>query len=115
MRTLIVLTTAVLAVFAGSFSLAAPSHAATSGSPSSAHMPLEAAGNAPVAGTASPTGESSPSATPSGNPANPGTGEPAESESTRINYAPYFIGAVLLITLVVALVWWRRRGNKTVV
>src|SRR5688572_4078216 len=99
MRKLIVLTTAVLAVFAGSFSLAVPSHAATSGSPSSAHM-LEAAGNAPVAGTASPTGESSPSATPSGNPANPGTGEPAESESTRINYAPYFIGADLVITLV---------------
>ncbi|MFJ5698503.1 LuxR family transcriptional regulator [Arthrobacter sp. NPDC093139] len=115
MRRLIVLTFAAFAVVAGSLSLAVPSHAATSGSSSTAYIQLEAPENAQAAGTPSPTGESSPSATPSGNPANPGTGEPAESESTRINYAPYFIGGVVLITLIVALVWRRRRGNKTVV
>lgn len=115
MRRLIVLAIAAFAVIAGSLWLAVPSHAATAGSSSAVHMPLEAAENLQAAGTPSPTGESSPSATPSGNPANPGTGEPAESESTRMNYAPYVIGGVALITLVTALVWWRRRGNKTVV
>lgn len=57
----------------------------------------------------------SPSATPSDNPVNPGTGEPAEEEANRTNFAPYVIGAVVVVTLVLALIWWRRRGNKTVV
>jgi cobalamin biosynthesis Mg chelatase CobN len=68
-----------------------------------------------AAGTPAPTGTSSPSATPSEPPANPGTGEPAESEENRLDYAPYVIAAVLIITLLIVFIWRRRRGNKTVV
>jgi hypothetical protein len=118
MRTLLILTTTGLALFAGALSLAVPSHAARSGSLYSAQalaVQGEVAGTSEAAGTPAPTGTSEPSPTPSGNPINPGTGEPAESEGTRIDYAPYFIGAVLVITLVAALILWRRRGNKTIV
>lgn len=56
----------------------------------------------------------SPSDTVTTNPANPGTGETAEQEGTRLNFAPWVIGAIALVTLVVVLVW-RRRRNKTIV
>jgi hypothetical protein len=47
-------------------------------------------------------------------PVNPGTGETGGAEATRLDYAPLVIGAVALITLVVILIW-RRRRNKTIV
>lgn len=47
-------------------------------------------------------------------PINPGTGETGGAEATRLDYAPLVIGAVALITLVVILIW-RRRRNKTIV
>ncbi|CAH0298241.1 hypothetical protein SRABI83_04433 [Arthrobacter sp. Bi83] len=102
-------------------SLAAPSEAAASSSTVDARtMPAvrvqtETTGAPDAAGTPAPSGQSSPSATPSGNPVNPGTGEPAESEATRTNLAPYVIGGIALVTLFAAFIWWRRRRGKTVV
>src|SRR5687768_18401143 len=87
MRKLLVMTTAVLALLIGGISFALPSQAASNAFPFSAQAaqtPLEAAGNVQAATTPSPTGESSPSAAPSDNPVNPGTGEPAEAEGTRL-------------------------------
>jgi hypothetical protein len=116
MRKLLVLTTAVLALLIGGISFAVPSQASASPfSAQAAQMPLETAANPIAAASPSPSGESSPSATPSGNPVNPGTGEPAESEGTRLDYAPYVIGAIVLITAIAAILWRRRRKDKTVV
>jgi hypothetical protein len=56
-----------------------------------------------------------PSDTASTSPANPGTGETAEQEGTRLDYAPWVIGAIALITLAIVLIWWRRRRNTTIV
>ena len=56
----------------------------------------------------------SPTDTVTTNPANPGTGETAEQEGARLDYAPWVIGAAALATLVVVLVW-RRRRDKTIV
>ncbi len=61
---------------------------------------------------ASPT--PSPGDTASTGPVNPGTGESAENESTRLDYTPWVIGAVVLVTLAAILLWQRRR-NKTIV
>ena len=118
MRKLLAMTTAVLALLIGSISSALPSQAATNAFPLSAQaaqMPLEAAGNVQAATTPSPTGESSPSAAPSDNPVNPGTGEPAEDEGTRLDWAPYVIGAIVLGAILAAVLWRRRRHDKTVV
>jgi hypothetical protein len=118
MRKLLAMTTAVLALLIGCISFALPSQAATNAFPLSAQaaqMPLEAAGNVHAATTPSPTGESSPSAAPSDNPVNPGTGEPAEDEGTRLDWAPYVIGAIVLGAILAAVLWRRRRHDKTVV
>lgn len=56
----------------------------------------------------------SPGDTASTGPANPGTGESAQNESTRVNYAPWVIGGIALATLIVVLIW-RRRRNTTIV
>lgn len=56
----------------------------------------------------------SPGDTASTGPANPGTGESAENEATRVNFAPWVIGGIALATLVVVLIW-RRRRNTTIV
>jgi hypothetical protein len=61
---------------------------------------------------ASPT--PSPGDTASTGPVNPGTGESAENESTRLDYTPWVIGAVVVVTLIAVLLWQRRR-NKTIV
>jgi cobalamin biosynthesis Mg chelatase CobN len=63
-------------------------------------------------GASSPT--PSPGDTASTGPANPGTGESAQNESTRVNFAPWVIGAIALVTLIVVLIW-RRRRNTTIV
>ncbi|MDQ1060011.1 cobalamin biosynthesis Mg chelatase CobN [Arthrobacter globiformis] len=121
MRRLLATFTAILALAGAGLSLAAPSNAApVPGSSALSAVPAGSsvqvhAGTSDAAGTPSPTGTSSPSATPSEPPANPGTGEPAESETNRLEYAPYVIAAVLIITLLVVFIWRRRRGNKTVV
>jgi hypothetical protein len=66
-----------------------------------------------AAATPSLSTEPSPSGTPS-DPANAGTGEPAEEEATRIDLAPYVIGGVALVTaLAVFIVRRRRRGKAT--
>jgi hypothetical protein len=84
-------------------------------------LSLGAAHASPAAGTpattvvlsaASPT--PSPGDTASSGPVNPGTGESAENESTRLDYTPWVIGAVVLVTLIAILLWQRRR-NKTIV
>ncbi|MFF1252247.1 LuxR family transcriptional regulator [Pseudarthrobacter sp. NPDC058329] len=83
-------------------------------SPGAAHA-FPAANTAPttvVLSAASPT--PSPGDTASTGPANPGTGESAENESTRLDYTPWVIGAVVLAALIAILVWQRRR-NKTIV
>ena len=121
MRRLFATFTAILALAGAALSLAAPSYAA-SVADSSALCAVPAGSSVQVqactsdaAGTPTPTGKSSPSATPSEPPANPGTGEPEESETNRLEYAPYVIAAVVIITLLIVFIWRRRRGNKTVV
>jgi cobalamin biosynthesis Mg chelatase CobN len=98
----------------------APEAAATYSTVPAPHSPdvqsqTETTGAPAAASTPIPSGKSSPSATPSGNPVNPGTGEPAESEANRINFAPYVTGGVVLVALLAAFLWWRRRRGKTVV
>ncbi|MCU1516056.1 MAG: hypothetical protein JWQ75_777 [Pseudarthrobacter sp.] len=68
---------------------------------------------APAAMLASTTSPS-PTDPASTGPANPGTGETGDAEATRVDYAPWVIGAVALITLAVVLIW-RRRRNTTIV
>ena len=120
MRRLLATLTALIALAGAGLSLAVPSFAhtpassAASAGPAVSRIPVQA-GASVAAGTPAPTGTSSPSATPSEPPANPGTGEPEESETNRLEYAPYVIAAVLIITLLIVFIWRRRRGNKTVV
>ncbi|CCQ47981.1 regulatory protein LuxR [Pseudarthrobacter siccitolerans] len=77
-----------------------------------ASMAPGSAGTTVAISAASPT--PSPGDTASTGPANPGTGESAANESTRLDYTPWFIGAVVLATLIVILIW-RRRRNTTIV
>ncbi|MDF2051957.1 MULTISPECIES: LuxR family transcriptional regulator [unclassified Arthrobacter] len=91
---------------------------------SAAQHPAVAAGDAAVqaaAGTSggvwAPAGNTptpSPGDTASSGPANPGTGESAQNESTRLDFAPWVIGAIALVTIIVVLIW-RRRRNTTIV
>ncbi len=117
LRTLI----AVVALLAAAPLAAGAAHARTAPPPGFAQAEVRAevratkvqAASAPAAALAS---TSSPSATDpaSTGPANPGTGETADAEATRVDYAPWVIGAVALVTLAVVLIW-RRRRNKTIV
>lgn len=65
--------------------------------------------------SAQPQSQISPNPGQTSNPANPGTGETAEAEGTRLNLAPYVLGAIVVLAVAVAVIWWRRRGKKTVV
>ena len=69
-------------------------------------------GGAWAQSAASPT--PSPGDTASTGPANPGTGESAQNESTRLDYTPWVIGAAVLVVLILILIW-RRRRNTTIV
>lgn len=89
--------------------LASAAHAA----PSAATAAAVRAADVQVAVPAS-TSSPSPTDPASTGPANPGTGETGGAEATRLDYAPLVIGAVALITLVVVLIW-RRRRNTTIV
>lgn len=112
MRRILAALTLGLIVAAGSLSFASPSTAAGAGAGTVYSVDALSSVQASTSAASSP----SPSATtPSDNPVNPGTGEPAEEEATRTDFAPLVIGAVLVVTAVVVLIWWRRRGNKTVV
>ncbi|MFE4228624.1 LuxR family transcriptional regulator [Arthrobacter sp. NPDC056886] len=51
---------------------------------------------------------SSTTPSPSG-PVDPGTGESKEAKETRVDYAPYVIGAVVLVVLVASFIFWRKR------
>lgn len=64
----------------------------------------------PAGNTATP----SPGDTASSGPANPGTGESAQNEATRLDWAPWVIGAIAVVVLVLILIW-RRRRNTTIV
>ena len=53
---------------------------------------------------------SSPSPSPSSsNPVDSGTGESGEAKETRVDYAPYVIGAVVVVALIAAFLFWRKR------
>jgi hypothetical protein len=86
--------------------------AAQAGPTTLVHGITASSGGAWAQSAASPT--PSPGDTASTGPANPGTGESAQNESTRLDYTPWVIGAVVLATLIVILVW-RRRRNTTIV
>ncbi|WP_458780628.1 LuxR family transcriptional regulator [Arthrobacter sp. D3-16] len=73
----------------------------------------ERAGTSVALTAASPT--PSPGDTASTGPANPGTGESAQNESTRTDNTPWVVGGVILLTLIAIFIWNRRRGNKTIV
>lgn len=64
-----------------------------------------------VPGMATTPGTPSP---PAG-PADSGTGETRESKETRVDYAPYVVGAVVLAAVAGAVLLRRRRSNKTIV
>ncbi|MDQ0662094.1 hypothetical protein QFZ35_000592 [Arthrobacter ulcerisalmonis] len=68
-------------------------------------------------GVALPAGTSptpSPGDTASTGPANPGTGESGQNESTRLNYFPWVIAGIAIL-LVIAILIIRRRRNTTIV
>ena len=104
---------ALLLIITPAFSLGA-----AQASPSAGAVPVIAQeGAAPSAAGWAFTGTSptpSPGDTASTGPANPGTGESTQSESTRVNFAPWVIGGIALVTLIVVLIW-RRRRNTTIV
>ncbi|MGN7202053.1 LuxR family transcriptional regulator [Arthrobacter sp. SAFR-044] len=56
----------------------------------------------------------SPGDTASTGPANPGTGESAQNESTRLNYTPWVVAGVAVL-VVIAILIFRRRRNTTIV
>lgn len=56
----------------------------------------------------------SPGDTASTGPANPGTGESAQNESTRLDWAPWVIAGIAVVVLILILIW-RRRRNTTIV
>ena len=103
---------AALALFAAALLPVGTANAAPANSPAA----LTAQGQAPSgpprsvrpAGPATPTDSSSPAG-----PADPGTGETRNEKETRVDYAPYVIGAVLVLALIAAWLLWRRRRNKS--
>jgi cobalamin biosynthesis Mg chelatase CobN len=56
----------------------------------------------------------SPGDTASTGPANPGTGESAQNESTRLDWTPWVIAGIAVVVLILILIW-RRRRNTTFV
>lgn len=72
--------------------------------------PLTAAAG-PPAGVVSLATPTDPASAPG--PVDPGTGETAEAKETRVNYAPYVIGATVAIAVAAAVLVWRRRGGPS--
>jgi hypothetical protein len=53
---------------------------------------------------------SAPAPSPSSsNPVDPGTGESGQAKQNRVDYAPYVIGAVVVVVLIAAFLFWRNR------
>ncbi|MEW1810869.1 LuxR family transcriptional regulator [Pseudarthrobacter phenanthrenivorans] len=73
-----------------------------------------ASGSAGGAWAAATSPTPSPGDTASTGPANPGTGESAQNESTRLNYAPWVIAGIAVLVVIAVLVF-RRRRNTTIV
>ena len=46
-------------------------------------------------------------------PVDPGTGETRQAKETRVDYAPYVIGAVVVVVLAAAAIVLRRRGGPS--
>jgi hypothetical protein len=92
---------------------AIPANAASEGMPPaavSAQAWTAAGASVPAGYTPTP----SPGDTSSTGPANPGTGESTENESTRVNYAPWIIGGIVVVVLIAVLLWNRRRNKPFV-
>ena len=99
---LLAVAPALSAGAASAASLAAPAGHAAAAQPGDVHV---LAGNTPTP---------SPGDTASTGPANPGTGESAQNESTRLDWAPWVIAGLAVLVLVLVLIW-RRRRNTTIV
>ncbi|WP_157366228.1 hypothetical protein [Arthrobacter sp. Soil763] len=92
----------VLTALALCAALVLPVGAATAGDPSPTY--LNSSTTAP-----NPTGSPS---TPG--PVDPGTGETPAAKETRVDYAPYYIAAVVILALAAAALTWRRaRGGPS--
>jgi len=108
--------TALKSVLLALLLLAAP--ALSAGAASATPAPAAATavvGFSPAA--AMPAGNTptpSPGDTSSTGPANPGTGELTQNESTRVNYAPWVIGGIVVVVLIAVLIWSRRRNKPFV-
>ncbi|MBT2248795.1 LuxR family transcriptional regulator [Arthrobacter sp. BHU FT2] len=101
----ILLALLLLAAPAVSAGTAIASPPATAGSATGSVAMSLPAGNTPTP---------SPGDTSSTGPANPGTGESTENESTRVNYAPWIIGGIVVVVLIAVLLWNRRRNKPFV-
>lgn len=115
---LLALILAAAPVLVGGISHAAAgtgSGAAAVGVAAAAEQPGTAGSLAPLAGYTLTASTPSPGDTASTAPANPGTGETAQNEAKRLDFAPWVIGGIALATLIVVLVWHRRRGKTTIV
>ena len=67
-----------------------------------------------VSQTSSPSGGPTPDDKASSSaPVDPGTGETREAKETRLDYAPYVIGAAAVVVLAAAAVVLRRRGGPS--
>lgn len=113
MRTLRTALIALLLISAPALSLGA-AHASPAAGPAPAAVQGSSGSSGGVWAITASSPTPSPGDTASTGPANPGTGESAQNESTRVNYAPWVIGAIALATLIVVLIW-RRRRNTTIV
>ena len=115
MRTLVRTTLLALLLLAAP---ALPAGAATLAPPVSAAgkaVPEQvASGSTGGAWAAATSPTPSPGDTASTGPANPGTGESAQNEATRLNYTPWVIAGVAVL-VVVAILIFRRRRNTTIV
>jgi cobalamin biosynthesis Mg chelatase CobN len=104
---------ALLLISAPALSLGA-AHASPAAGPAAAAVEAGSGSSGGVWAMTASSPTPSPGDTASTGPANPGTGESAQNESTRVNFAPWVIGGIALATLIVVLIW-RRRRNTTIV
>lgn len=104
MKTLLKIALAALLVLAAPALSLGAAHASPAAHTTATTVALSAASPTP-----------SPGDTASSGPANPGTGESAENESSRTDNTPWVIGGIILLTLIAILVWNRLRGKKTIV
>ncbi len=104
------LTLAPAAADQGGALMIGPAAKAPAAEASVAEAPVANAQSAafPVPAAANPA--SAPTPTPSGGPADSGTGENQEAKQTRVDYAPYVIGAVVGLTLAAGFLFWRKRS-----